>query len=131
MSTELTMLVATTVLCMLLPGVYGYGRANTPGGLEWGLGNRDAAIEFPAWVGRAERAHRNLLENLPPFAVLILVAVIARETNWLTAMAAVVFFFARVAHAVIYVAGTTSGARTVAYGVGMFAELLILLKLVF
>jgi uncharacterized MAPEG superfamily protein len=35
-------------------------------------GNRDTPAEGRGWVGRAQRAHRNMLESLPLFAALVL-----------------------------------------------------------
>jgi uncharacterized MAPEG superfamily protein len=46
-----------------------------------------------------------MLESLVLFAALVLVAVIAGRTNSTTLLGAQLFFWARVAHAVVYVAG--------------------------
>jgi len=130
MSFELTMLVCSALLCLLMPLTYGFGEMQTPGGLEWGLSNRDTTINFPAWVDRAKRAHLNLLENLPAFAILVVVATISGRLNWWTALGAGLFFFARVAYAAIYIAGLT-GVRTVVFFIGTLGQLLILLQLLF
>lgn len=130
MSFELTMLVCSAVLCLLMPLTYAFGEMQTPGGLEWGLSNRDSHMQFPAWVDRAKRAHLNLLENLPSFAILVLVASVSARLNFWTALGAGLFFFARVAYAAIYIAGLT-GIRTVIFFVGTVGQLLILLQLIF
>lgn len=130
MSFELTMLVCSGVLALLMPLTYGYGEMQTPGGMEWGLGNRDQPMQFPAWVDRAKRAHNNLLENLPTFAILVLVATATGNLNFWTALGAGLFFFARVIYAAIYIAGIT-GLRTVIFFVGTVGQLLILLQLIF
>jgi uncharacterized MAPEG superfamily protein len=130
MSFELTMLVCSGLLAMLMPMTYGYGEMQTPGGLEWGLSNREKPMQFPAWVDRAKRAHNNLLENLTPFAILVLVASISGQLNFWTALGAGLFFFARVAYAAIYIAGLT-GVRTVVWAAGTVGQLLILLQLIF
>lgn len=128
MSFELTMLVCSALLCLLMPLTYGLGEMQTPGGLQWGLSNRDTHMPFPAWVDRAKRAHLNLLENLPSFAILVLVASVSGRLNSWTALGAGLFFFARVAYAAVYIAGLT-GIRTVIFFVGTLGQLLILLQL--
>jgi len=74
-------------------------------GLAYAGGNRDEDIELPAWGGRAQRAQWNLLANLPAFAALVLAAAVVGISNENTAWGAQQFFWARVAHAVIYIAG--------------------------
>ncbi len=128
MTIDLWMLVWTTVLCSLFPLVYLVGRLGIPGGFSWSLGNRDTALAVPAWSARAERAHANLVENLPPFAVLVLVAHVAGVAGDLTALGATTFFFGRVAHGVLYVAGVR-GLRTLAYFIGVTGQLLILVEI--
>ena len=128
MSTELIMLVCTALLSVSLPVIYLIGRLQVAGGLEWGLSNRERPFEVAPWVSRAERAHRNLTENLAPFAILVLVAVIAGKPNAWTAAGATIFFLARVAHAAVYVAGLTP-LRTIMFFIATFGELLILFQL--
>ena len=122
------MLVATAVLCLLLPVVYLVGRSSVPGGLAWGFGNRDTTLAVPAWTARAGRAHANLVENLAPFAILVLVAHAAGKTNATTALGATLFFWGRVAHAAVYTAGIPY-LRTAVFFVGTAGELLILSQL--
>ncbi len=128
MTTDLWMLVWTAVLCLCLPFVYLPSRIMTPGGLAWGLGNRHEPFDFPHWAGRGERAHRNLLENIAPFAILVLVAQVAGKANATTALGATIFFWGRVAHAAVYLAGITY-VRTLVFAVAFFGEVLIFLQL--
>lgn len=128
MTTDLWMLVWSAVLCLSLPAVYLIGRVATPGGMAWGLGNRDTPLEVPAWTGRAQRAHVNLLENLPVFAILVLVAHVAGKANATTALGATLFFWGRVLHAAVYIAGITV-VRTGVFFVALAGELLILAQL--
>ena len=81
-------------------------------------GNRETPIEGKGWVGRAQRAFRNLSENLLPFAVLVLVAHAAGVSNAATVMGAQIFFYARVAYAVVYIAGIP-WLRTAVWTVGL------------
>jgi len=125
MTTYLSMLVWSALLCLALPTVYLVGRSNRPGGLVWGFGNRDVPLDTPLWVGRAVRAHMNMVENLPAFAIFVLVAHVAGKANATTALGATLFFWGRVAHAAVYVAGIPY-VRTAAFFVGTAGEVLIL-----
>ncbi len=114
----LTLAALLTVVLALVPA----GALILQRGLRYGFGNRDQAEPLSPWGERALRAHRNMLENLPPFAALVLVAQVAGVANEATAWGTVLFFWARVAHAVIYIAGVPY-LRTVASVValsGMF-----------
>ena len=74
-------------------------------GLPKLAGNREGLGEFSGWPGRAQRAHRNMLENLVLFAALVLVAVVAGRTNATTLLGAQIFFWARLVYALAYMAG--------------------------
>jgi len=128
MTTDLLMLVWTAVLSLLLPSVYAAGRLSQPGGVAWGFGNRDTPLPAPAWTERAVRAHANLIENLPPFIILVVAAHLTGRANDTTALGATIFFWARVAHAIIYTAGIVY-LRTAAFAVSLAGEVLILSQL--
>jgi len=128
MTTDLWMLVYSALLCVSLPVVYLIGRSSIPGGLAWGFGNRDTTLATAPWVGRAVRAHLNLVENLTPFAILVLTAHVTGRANATTALGATLFFWGRVGHAATYVAGLLY-VRTGAFFVGTIGELLILSQL--
>ena len=123
MSTDLTMLAYTALLTVVLafPPVIALILAK---GLAFAAGNRDAPSELPDWAERAGRAQRNMLENLPVFAALVLVAHVAGVSNETTAFGATLFFWARVAHALIYIAGIP-WLRTAAFGVSLVGLLRI------
>ena len=57
------------------------------------------------WVQRAYRAHLNLLEQLLPFAMLVLILDRVGGFTTLTYWTAIAFFWLRVAHAVGYITG--------------------------
>ena len=128
MTVDLWMLVAATMLCLLIPFVSLAGLMQTPGGTTWGFGNRDTPLEVASWVNRARRAHSNMVENLAPFAALVLVAHVAGKANATTAMGAELFVIARIAHLIVYVAGIPV-LRTVVFSVGTLGEVMILLQL--
>lgn len=60
---------------------------------------------FPDWVHRAHRAHLNLLEQLLPFAILVLVVDRLSGYSALTFWTAVTFFGLRIAHALGMITG--------------------------
>lgn len=93
------------------------------------VGNRETAIEGRGWVGRAQRAHRNMLESLVLFAVLVLVAHVSGKANAMTAVGAAMFFYARLAYAAIYWFGI-AWVRTVAWSIALVGLVLILLQLI-
>jgi len=76
-------------------------------GAAFGISNRETAPVNSVWVNRAERAYSNMAENLLPFACLVMVAVSSGNTGETSAMGAAVFFFSRLAYAVLYPAGIT------------------------
>jgi uncharacterized MAPEG superfamily protein len=60
---------------------------------------------FPDWVHRAHRAHLNLLEQLMPFAVLVLIVDRLDAYSALTYWTAATFLVLRLAHAVGMISG--------------------------
>lgn len=128
MTTDLTMLVLTALLSLIVPVIYGTGRMQAPGGAAWAFGNRDSDLPAPAWVGRAVRAHANLTENLAPFAILVLAAAVSGRADATTALGATIFFWARVAHVLVYCAGIQY-LRTLAFFLGVIGEVMILTQL--
>jgi len=127
MNTDLTMLAASTLLTGLLVLPKGLALWTYWPVVEV-LGNRENPPPLPPWAWRADRAHRNMLENFPHFAVLVLVVNAAGLANPKTAVGATVFFWARLAHAIIYIAGIWR-LRAIAYFAGVAGELLILFRL--
>lgn len=77
---------------------------------------------LPAWVKRMNRAHINAVESLAPFSVLVLIIHLAELSTETTAMLTMVFFLARLAHAVIFWLGIPF-LRTAAFAVGLLATL--------
>jgi uncharacterized MAPEG superfamily protein len=98
-------------------------------GLPKLAGNREHMPELEGWAGRAERAHRNMLESLVLFAILVLAARALNVSNGLTVLGAQLFFWGRVAHAILYIAGIT-WVRTAAWAVSVVGLLLIFLQLI-
>lgn len=93
--------VALTVAQMLVA----VGGATLQVGLPALAGNREGLAPCTGWAGRAQRAHRNMLESLVLFAALVLIAVVANKTNSATLLGAQIFVWARLAYAAVYIAG--------------------------
>ncbi len=123
MSVELQLLVCAVALTLIQVVVAVVGSI-TQVGMPPLMGNRQGLAEFTGWVGRAHRAHRNMLESLVIFAILVLVAHAAGREDATTALGAQIFLWARLAFAVIYIAGIPY-LRTVAWAVALTGLMLI------
>jgi uncharacterized MAPEG superfamily protein len=123
MKPELNLLMWAVVLTVVQMLVAAQGAMNQVGFMRL-VGNREGMPEITGWGGRAARAHRNMLENLVLFASLVLVAVVAGKTNDMTLLGAQIFFWARLAYAVIFVAGII-WVRTAAWLVSMAGLIVI------
>ena len=128
MKPELNLLVWATALAVVQVLV-AVTAAFTQVGLMKLVGNRDDMPKLVGWVGRAERAHINILQNLVLFDVLVIVAVLTNRTNDMTLLGAQLFFWGRVAYALIYLAGLP-WLRTLSWVASVVGLLLIFLQLI-
>ncbi len=85
--------------------------------------------DLPDWAQRTQRAHMNMVENLAPFAALVLLAHIAGQANDATVFGAALFFWARLVHAIVHIAGIP-WARTLAFTVAWIGNLIIFWEVV-
>lgn len=128
MSYELQLLVCAVALALVQVVVAVLGSI-TQVGLPPLVGNREGMGEFAGWVGRAHRAHRNLLESLVLFAALVLVAHAAGRENAMTTLGAQLFVGGRAAYAAIYLVGIPY-LRTAAWAVATTGIVLIFLQVI-
>lgn len=98
--------------------------ANQSVGLTTLAGNREGLGEMPGLAGRARRAHLNMIENMVVFVTLVLIATVGGKANAMTAMGAMIFFWARLAYAVIYLIGIP-WLRTLAWFVSVIGMVMI------
>jgi len=127
--TELHWLVYTAVFCVLLflPTALSYF-------MTWGVARTLAYPTpgdepLPPWASRVYRSHMNLVENLAPFAVLVLVSwLVYGGSNPVVAFWAMIFFFARVVQAAVHMLGIPV-LRTLAFFTGVAAEVMILIQI--
>jgi uncharacterized MAPEG superfamily protein len=80
------------------------------------------------WAYRLANAHRNAVENVVVFAPLAIIVHVLGWEDSLTAAAAVVFFYSRLAHALIYTFGIPL-LRTIAFAVGFGCQILLVLRI--
>ena len=128
MTIELQLLVCAVALTVIQVVVAVVGSI-TQVGMPPLMGNREGLAEFTGWVGRAHRAHRNMLENLVLFGALVLVAHAAGRENAMTALGAQLFIWGRAAFAVIYLIGIPY-LRTAAWTVALVGMVLIFLQVI-
>jgi len=123
------MLLVWATLLTVVQAVVAVHGALMQVGLTKLAGNREGLPEIRGWGGRAARAHRNMIENLVLFAALVLAAVAAGKTNDMTLMGAQIFFWARLAYALVYIAGI-AWLRTGVWAVSVVGLAMIFLQLI-
>ncbi len=129
MPTAIFYLVLTAGLGIVLWIPHVVGMVMTNGMLKPGDYRDITPKPVPPWVQRANRVVCNYAENIAPFAILVIVAYIRYRQAEPTKLAeiglwAAVFFWARVAHAVVYWLGIPY-LRTIAFVVGVVATAVI------
>ena len=126
MSRELMWLTLTVVLTGLMWVPYIIDRIMVRGmmGAMANPSRKDKAQS--AWAMRLYFAHTNAVENLVIFAPLVLILDSLGHSTESTAIACAVYFWARLAHAVVYVMGVPV-LRTLAFSVGFLAQVALVL----
>lgn len=128
MSVELTLLLWAAALAVVQVTIFAVGGI-VQVGLPALAGNREPALDLTGWVGRAQRGHRNMLESLVLFAILVLVAQAMGTTNEMTVLGAQLFFWARVVYVGVYLIGLP-WVRTGVWAVSLVGMVLIFLQLI-
>jgi len=80
------------------------------------------------WATRLMFAHDNAVENLVIFATLVLILNAMDYSTTSTALACAVFFWARLAHIIVYTLGLPV-FRTLAFTVGFLAQAVLALAI--
>ena len=123
----LVLAVGLTIVQMLI-AVAG---ATLQVGLPKILSNREPTPIRTGWVGRAMRAHHNMLENLPLFAILVLIEpvtfALTKGTAGIGALGAPLFFYGRLAYSGIYIAGIPV-LRTLSWTVALVGIIVLFLQ---
>jgi len=128
MTRELFWLTLTVILTGLLWVPYNLNRIQVRG-LAGAMANPTRNDKPHAeWASRLMFAHDNAVENLVLFATLVLIlAQLDYSTKW-TALACAVYFWARVAHIIVYTMGVPV-FRTLAFTVGFAAQAVLALAI--
>jgi uncharacterized MAPEG superfamily protein len=123
MKTELLYLLYVTAFTGLLWIPYIIDRVMVRGLLD-AVGYPENPKPQSPWAQRLMKAHANAVENLVIFAALVLGAQDLGVSNATIAQACVVYFWARVVHALVYTMAIPWG-RTLAFTVGFLAQAVI------
>jgi uncharacterized MAPEG superfamily protein len=124
MSIELLMLAYSVALFFVIILAQA-GLAIGQNGLMAQAGNRDSLPEPTVMRLRMQRLSANMQENLVMFAAVVLMANAVGISNETTALGASIFFYARVAHAIVYAIGWPM-IRPLFYFAGLYGILVIL-----
>lgn len=128
MSKEIFWLVLTVAMTGLLWVPYILDRV-TVRGLVAAMGNPSpSAKPQSAWAQRLMAAHTNAVENLVIFAPLVLVAQALGIATAATAFACALYFWSRLAHAVVYTLGIPV-LRTLSFVGGFVAQAMLALAI--
>ena len=123
MSVELKYLALVSIFTGLLWIPYILNEIMVRGVMD-AVGYPENPKSLAPWARRLKAAHYNAVENLAVFAALVLTAHALGITKPAIAGAAVVYLWARVAHAVVYTFGIP-WLRTIAFVVGFGCQLCI------
>ena len=98
-------------------------------GYQWTASSRDEKVPpLQGVAGRLDRALRNFLETFPLFAAVVLAAHVTDTHNALTALGAQLYFWARLAYALLYAAGVPV-VRSLVWNVATVGILLLVAAL--
>lgn len=127
MTTELTMLtwVAALTAVLWIPYILNMIMVR---GLSDAVGYPENPKPLAPWATRMKAAHYNAVENLVVFSALILTLHAAGISTDLTARAAVVYFWARVAHFLVYGFGIP-WLRTITFAIAWACIVSLILEL--
>ena len=123
MKTELLYLVLVTVFTALLWVPYILDRI-AERGILGAVGYPDDPKPQSPWAQRLIKAHANAVENLVVFATLLLCAAALGISGSTLALVAMVYFWARVVHALAYTFAVP-WVRTLAFALGFFAQMAV------
>jgi uncharacterized MAPEG superfamily protein len=118
-------LVATFTMLMWVPYIL---NAVIVRGLIEAVGYPASPKPLAPWAVRLKAAHYNAVENLVVFAALVLTAHLAGVLNDVTLLATSLYFWARVAHAIVYTMAIP-WLRTLSFAVGWLCCLAIAAQL--
>ena len=98
-------------------------------GLSETVGNNLDEKMVPEWAKRLKRAHRNLVDNIIIFGILILILQVADKNSDTTGFASLIFFYARLVQSMSHIFGVT-WVRTISFLIGWLATAVIFFVLI-
>ncbi len=126
MTYELHWMTLTVLMTALFWLPYVLDRIATRGVLPTLAGTQpETGQQHSSWAQRAIRAHANAVENLAIFVPAVLVVHAQNISTPTTRLAVVAYFFARLAHYVVYSLGIPY-TRTPAFTVGWIAQIALI-----
>lgn len=128
MPIELTMLAYSVALLLVVILIQGNATVLV-NGIPYAGGNRDEAVPMTPFQGRAKRTVMNHVEGLAMFAPLALIAAQQGISTSTTMLAAQLFFYGRVVHALVYLAGIPM-VRTLAWVVSIAGTVMMFLAII-
>jgi uncharacterized MAPEG superfamily protein len=128
LSKELFWLTMTCVLTLVIWIPYMLDRMLVRG--LWATLDNPSTKDKPQspWAQRLYFAHTNAVDNLVTFAPLVLILYSLDISTRTTAIACAVYFWSRLAHAIVYAMGLPV-FRTLAFLVGFFAQIVLVLAI--
>ena len=123
-STEIYWLTLTVVMSGLLWVPYIINRLYEEGILKALWNPQPDAGPKAQWAIRMMAAHENAVENLVIFAPLVLIVQLLGINNEATATACALYFFARLAHYIVFSIGIPV-ARVVIYFISFYAQIVL------
>jgi uncharacterized MAPEG superfamily protein len=107
MTTDVRLLVYSAILTwvMLVVASSMRSRSWTSRGMRVAFGNREDVPEASPAAGRADRAARNMLENMILFVAVLVAAYRAGASQESLDLGARLFFYSRVSYFLVYLAG--------------------------
>ncbi len=124
MTVELTMLAYATTLLIVLVLIQAGAGVAAQGAMPM-AGHRDDLPPPRPFQARTKRVVDNHREGLTIFAPLVLIAAVAHISNATTVLGAELFFWSRLAHAILYLAGVPF-VRPLAWAAGLAGILMVL-----
>ena len=128
MTINIAMLILSLVLLQLFQFLQGAHLGKIAGN-AYNLSPRDKPVDLGLMGGRIQRAKVNLIENLVVFAPLSILAEVTHASPATVSWGAIIFFVARIVHAVTYLAGIAV-LRTLAWLAGVIGCVVVGLAVV-
>ena len=127
MTNELMSLTAVTVFTAVLWVPYVLNMIAVRG-LGDAVGYPDDPAPLSPWADKMKAAHSNAVENLVLFATLVLIAHVTGVNTEATVLAASVYFWTRVVHALSYTFGVP-WVRTITFVIGFGCQMIFAIAL--